>query len=106
MRKIVRIIVSIAMTLGIAGLVLAPSSPAAAVQATQDRLVSATPADWTPSAIDGSVQAITQIGNTVIMGGDFTQVQAAGSTTVLSRPNILAFNATTGELSTTFQPQL
>ena len=106
MRKIVRIVLSVAMTLGVAGLVMTPSGPAAAVQKQQDRLVSANPVDWTPSAVDGSVQAIIQIGNTVIMGGDFTQVQAAGSTTVLSRPNILAFNATTGELSTTFQPQL
>src|ERR1044072_8190868 len=106
MRKIVRIVVSDAMTLGIRGLVIAPSGPAAAVQTQQDRLVSAIPADWTPNAVDGSVQAITQIGNTVIIGGDFTQVQAAGSTTTLSRPYILAFNATTGELSTTFQPQL
>ena len=106
MGKIVRIVVSIAMALGVAALVLAPSAPAMAVQTPQDRLVSPLPVSWTPSAVDGSVQSIVQVGNTVLMGGDFTQVEAAGSTTVLSRPDILAFDATTGALSTTFQPQL
>jgi PKD repeat protein len=106
MRKIVRILVSMGMTLGVAGLVLTPSGAALAVQTPQDRLVSPLPASWTPSAVDGSVQSIVQIGNTMVMGGDFTQVEEAGSTTVLSRPNILAFNATTGALSTTFLPQI
>src|SRR4249919_2489108 len=106
MGKIVRIVVSIAMALGVAALVLAPSAPAMAVQTPQDRLVSPLPVNWTPSAVDGSVQSIVQVGNTVLMGGDFTQVEAAGSTTVLSRPDILAFDATTGALSTTFLPQL
>jgi PKD repeat protein len=94
------------MPLGVAGLVMAPSGPAQAVQTPQDRLVSPTPVSWTPSAIDGSVQAIVQVGNTMVVGGDFTQVRAAGSTTTLSRPYILAFNATTGALSTTFLPEL
>ena len=106
MRKFVRILLSIATILGVAGLALVPSSPSWAVQTPQDRLVSPLPASWTPSAVDGSVRSIVQVGNTVLMGGDFTQVEVAGSTTVLSRPNILAFNATTGALSTTFLPQI
>ena len=106
MTKFVRILLVIATALGVAGLVLAPSGPALAVQTPQDRLVSPIPVSWTPSAVDGSVQSIVQIGNTIVMGGDFTQVEAAGSTTPVSRPNILAFNATTGALSTTFLPQL
>ena len=106
MRKAVRGLLSLAMPLGVAGLVLVPSAPALAVQTPQDRLVSPIPVSWTPSALDGSVQSIVQIGNTVVIGGDFTQVQAAGSSTVVNRPDILAFNATTGALSTTFLPQL
>jgi PKD repeat protein len=106
MTKFVRILLSIATALGVAGLILLPSSPASAVQTPQDHLVSPIPASFTPSAVDGSVQSIIQMGNTIIMGGDFTQVEAAGSTTVLSRPDILAFDATTGELSTTFMPAL
>jgi PKD repeat protein len=85
---------------------MSPSGPALAVQTAQDRLVSPIPASWTPSAVDGSVQAIVQIGNTMVIGGNFTQVEAAGSSTIVSRPNILAFNATTGDLSTTFLPQI
>ncbi len=106
MRKAMGMLASIAMPLGVMGLVLAPSGPAHAVQTHQNRLVSQTPVSWTPSAVDGSVQSIVQIGNTIVMGGDFTQVEAAGSSTPVSRPNILAFNATTGALSTTFLPQI
>jgi PKD repeat protein len=106
MRKALRALVSIAMSLGVAGLVISTSGPALAVQTPQDRLVSPVPVSWTPNAVDGSVQSIVQIGNTIVMGGDFTQVEAAGSDTVLNRPYILAFNATTGALSTTFLPQL
>ena len=83
MRRALRILMSMAMPASVVVLVVVPSGPALAVQTPQDRLVATTPVDWTPSAVDGSVQAIIQIGNTVIMGGDFTQVQAAGSTTVL-----------------------
>jgi PKD repeat protein len=106
MTKFVRILLSIATALGVAGLVLLPTSPALAVQTPQDRLVSPIPVGWTPSAVDGSVQSIIQVGNTILMGGDFTQVEAAGSTTPISRPDILAFDATTGAMSTTFLPQL
>ncbi len=106
MAKFVRMLLVIATALGVGGLVLLPTSPALAVQTPQDRLVSQIPVSWTPSAVDGSVQSIVQIGNTIVMGGDFTQVEAAGSTTPVSRPNILAFNATTGALSTTFLPQI
>jgi PKD repeat protein len=106
MKKLVRSMVTLATALATAGLVISTSAPASAVQTQQDKLVSAIPANWTPSAVDGSVQSIMQVGNTIIMGGDFTQVEPAGSTTPLSRPYILAFDATTGALSTTFQPQL
>ena len=47
-----------------------------------------------------------QIGNLTIVAGTFTQVQAAGSTTTLTRNNILGFNSTTGALSTTFIPNI
>src|SRR5690242_21516659 len=57
LRKIVRGLMSLALVLGTAGLVMSASAPALAVQTTQDRLVSTIPANWTPSAVDGSVQS-------------------------------------------------
>ncbi len=80
------------------------ASPALAVQTAQDRVVSEAPAAFTPNVLNGQVEAVVQVGNTMIIGGSFSQVQAAGSTTTLTRNNILAFNATNGALSTTFVP--
>jgi PKD repeat protein len=77
---------------------------AQAVQVAQPKLVSDTPSAFTPNILDGRVDAIVQIGSTIVLGGQFSQVQEAGSSVVLSRTDILAFNADTGQISTTFQP--
>jgi hypothetical protein len=71
-------------------------------------IVNDNPANWTPNVITpgGQVNAIVQIGNTIIAGGNFTQVQEPGNPTVFSRTHIFAFNATTGAISTTFAPEL
>ena len=69
-------------------------------------MVSADPVGWTPHVLDGQVKAIVQTGNTVLLGGAFTQVSSADGQTVYSRSNIVAFNATTGAVSTTFVPQI
>ncbi len=82
------------------------ASPVHGVQIPHDRVVSASPAPFTPNVLNGQVNAIVQVGSTMIIGGAFSQVQAAGSTTTLTRNNILAFNATTGALSTTFLPAI
>jgi hypothetical protein len=83
-----------------------PAHPARAVNAEQPRLVSANPADWTPNVTNGQVRAVAQVGSRMIVGGTFTQVQNAGSGTTLTRNYILAFNATTGAVDTTFVPAL
>jgi PKD repeat protein len=81
-----------------------PAAPAtAALQ--QASIVSANPANWTPNVLDGKVEALVQVGNRIIAGGIFTQVQAAGLTgPVLTRSNIFAFDATTGAIDTGFAP--
>ena len=48
--------------------------------------------------------AIVQVGDTVYVGGEFSQVERAGTTQVLTRNNIFAFSAGTGAISTTFNP--
>ena len=85
--------------------VVATSSPAGAVNATQAGIVSANPADFTPFIQDGQVLAVTQVGNRLIVGGTFTKVKNwQGGQPVLTRNKLLAFNATTGAVDPTFAP--
>ncbi|RQW99911.1 hypothetical protein [Micromonospora globispora] len=81
-----------------------PATPALAVNALHPTVVSADPANWTPHAIDGTVYRIIQIGNRVYMAGSFTKVRNAGSTVDLAMPRLVAFDATTGRIDTTFRP--
>ncbi|MDQ1657836.1 MAG: hypothetical protein QOD41_2919 [Cryptosporangiaceae bacterium] len=71
-----------------------------------DRVVSQIPAKGTPNILDGKVLAIAQVGNTVIAGGDFTQTQSSDGATTYPTSEIVAFDATTGAVSTTFLPAL
>jgi len=73
---------------------------------SQSHVVSANPADWTPNILDGAVKSITSVGNKVIVGGTFTKVQAAGSSTTLSRPHIFAFDQGTGKIDPNFVPRV
>jgi PKD repeat protein len=81
-------------------------SPTAAQAASQPagRLVSDDPVGFTPHVLDGSVYAIAQVGNTVILGGSFSQTRSSSDPTVVNRSRLVAFNATTGVISTTFLP--
>ena len=68
------------------------------------RIVSDDPANFTPHILDGTVYSIVQVGDMVVVGGDFTQVRSATSSTVITRNRVFAFNATTGAISTSFKP--
>ena len=78
--------------------------PAGALQLAQSTIVSDDPVNWTPHALDGQVNALIQIGNRVIVGGSFTTIRSATSTTQISRPRIFAYDATTGALDNNFHP--
>jgi hypothetical protein len=87
------------------------STPAGAVNADLgSNLVSANPADFTPHVMNGSVNAITQVGNEIIAAGTFTKVSPAGTfgstADDLTRNHIFAFNATTGAIDLSFDPNL
>ncbi len=72
-----------------------------------EQLASTNPQNDTPRVLDGRVQAIQRIGDTVVVGGTFTQVQeAAPNSPVLPRSGLFAFDATTGAVSNAFNPQL
>jgi hypothetical protein len=87
--------------------------PASAVNTDLgNTLVSAKPtsATSTPHVMNGSVDAITQVGNKIIAAGTFTSVSPAGTFTDKSddvvRNRIFAFDATSGVIDAGFNPNL
>ena len=85
--------------------------PSAAVNADLgNRVVSADPADVTPHVMNGSVNAIIQVGNKVVAAGTFTSGSPANSYANtgddLVRNRIFAFDTTTGAIDTAFNPNL
>ena len=89
----------------LAAALLALVPAANAVNASQAVVVSPTPVKWTPNILDGQVNATVQIGNEIIVGGTFTQVQGRGGTAV-TRNEIMAFDATTGAIESSFAPDI
>ncbi len=85
--------------------------PATAVNANHgDQLVKSVPAANTPHVMDGSVNAITQVGNRIVAAGTFTKVSPAATFGDTSddvvRNGIFAFDATTGVIDAGFDPDL
>ena len=98
--------------LPVAALALVPLAvPADAVNTDQGgTVVSANPADNTPHVMNGSVNAITQVGNRIIAAGTFTSVSPSSTfkdkSDDVTRNRIFAFDATTGVIDPTFNPNL
>lgn len=84
------------------------SGTAAHAAGSSPDVVGAVPAAWTPwiQSSGSEVLAITQVGNTMVVGGSFTQVSPPNATQTTTSNYILAFDATTGAISQTFKPQL
>lgn len=110
-RRLVRRCAAVLATAVLAGAAfvagaVAPASPAAAVSAPQTGVVvSDDPANTTPHVLDGYVRAFAEVGNIVVVGGNFTQARTAASPTVVPRSYIFAFDRTTGAI-TPFNPTL
>ena len=68
-------------------------------------VVSANPVDWTPHVRDGEVRAITVVGQTVVVGGDFTWVSQADGVEY-DRWFLFAFDLPTGRIRAPFVPDL
>jgi PKD repeat protein len=89
------------------GLAVVPLGAASAYGIVQPTLPSAVPGANTPNIANGVVDAITQVGSEIIVGGTFTSVTAPGTTTnPVTRNYLFGFDATTGAISTSFVPQL
>ena len=105
--------VIVAMVASFAGTVAVTATSAAGVpDVDQGALPSAKPVSWTPEVLGdgrggrGKVVSIAQVGNLIVIGGTFNQVQDNKRGLTLNRTNIAAFDATTGAVSDAFNPQL
>lgn len=87
-------------------LAAAGAAPVGGTQGTHAAVVAADPADWTPVVLDGRVRAIVPVDDRIVVGGEFSQVQEAGSGEVLPRRNLFAFDAATGVVDRLFRPRL
>ncbi len=67
-------------------------------------LVKDVPVAGTPHVLDGRVSTIAQVGNTIILGGTFTQTRNNDSADVIARSHLVAFDLTTKKISSTFLP--
>ena len=68
------------------------------------KIVSDEPGTNAPNILDGTVYSIAKVGNTIVVGGQFTQAQNYNTSTTVTRNNVLAFDATTGRLVSSFAP--
>ena len=104
-RRLARSVLSVAVAGVLAVTVMPGAAWANASKVQQPAIVSADPADFTPNVLDGKVNALVEVGDLIIAGGLFTEVQEPGSgKPVLTRSNIMAFNASTGAVAAGFTP--
>jgi PKD repeat protein len=89
-----------------AALTLLMAAPTAAASQAPDpgpsnrSMPSAVPSSDTPDVNNGTVETIVQVGDTMVIGGQFTSVNNK------TYNHVAAFNATTGSLSKTFNPSV
>jgi hypothetical protein len=80
------------------GVAVGTAGPAAALGYAHPKVVSADPVDYTPHVKDGTVLAVAVVGTRVYVGGTFTTVVNAGTSTKLVRNYLFAFDRGTGKV--------
>jgi hypothetical protein len=71
----------------------------------QPAVVSANPVDWTPHVMDGTVWAVTVVGDTVVVGGSFSTVTDSTRRARYPRKNLFAYGLRDGRVRT-WAPQV
>ncbi|WP_149814862.1 hypothetical protein [Serinicoccus marinus] len=97
---------SLLMSIILGCMVLLTGAPTAAQASVQPagQLVSDNPAGWTPHVLNGRVYQVAEVGDTVVLGGSFNSARNEGNSATVARANLLAFNTSTGQISTSFIP--
>ena len=80
------------------------SSHATAVGYPQPSVVSADPVNTTPHVLNGTVLAVASVGTRIYVGGTFTTVANAGTSTQLPRSYLFAFDRATGRVVGNYTP--
>ena len=76
------------------------------IGATHTGLVSEFASFNTPGVVDGRVHAIAVDGDTVFVGGTFTQIHDPLSDEILNQPYLFAYSKSTGDILRDFDPVL
>ena len=76
------------------------------IGASHTSLVSEFASFNTPGAIDGRVEAIAVDGDTVFVGGSFTQIQDPLSNEIIDQPYLFAYSKSSGRVIREFDPLL
>ncbi len=75
--------------------------------ATHDSLISEFASFNTPGVVDGRVEAIAIDGDTVYVGGTFTQIHnPLDEGNIINQPYLFAYSKSTGDIIESFDPQL
>jgi hypothetical protein len=73
-------------------------APPAHADVWQAGVVSVDPVNWTPHVLDGTVSAMAVVGDTVVVGGDFREIEDVHSRRTFHQPYLFAFDRRTGAL--------
>lgn len=76
------------------------------IGASHEALVSEFASFNTPGVVDGRVEDIAIDGDTVFVGGTFTQIQEPLSNEIIDQPYLFAYSKSTGNIIRDFDPQL
>lgn len=105
MRKLISFLLVGVLGLGMLASVLPAQAASTGNSAPHPgRIVSDNPSGFTPNVMDGAVLSLARVGDLIIVGGTFTRVRNANTSVDITRRNVFAFNATSGQVSTTFNP--
>ncbi|MCP3911808.1 MAG: hypothetical protein GY713_12735 [Actinomycetia bacterium] len=86
-------------------LVLAGAQPSAAGPGDHGQVVPSTPRSDTPVVLDGKVYAHALLGDRVVVGGSFTQIELADGS-ITNQPYLFAYDVNTGAFDPSFDPVL